>query len=286
MGEKEVKPGMNYIQLLNLFWLADKVCQFSGNETKLYLGLLDLCNKLNWKNPFGESERFLSDHLDISVNTIRHSRNRLIESGLIKVTMPEKGSKAKYGVAYYFLTAAKIEAVEEVEPLQKLNQTAAEIEAQPLQKLNQTAAEIEAIIRPSLKPSLKPSFYKQEKNDFDLIIPQSIVDHKYYSQFLESWNRLIQSSKWKGKNNQQLQETLNSFSNYNPGYLIDAISNVIQAGWPAVMLDKKKHVEWLNEHGMSSENWGNNIPINRFIGEDVEDLDKTCPTKPLQIHST
>lgn len=214
MGEKEIKPGMNYIQLINLFWLADKVCQFSGNESKLYFGLMDKCNRLQWKNPFGESERYLAEQLGMSVNTIRHARKRLIQSGLIIVTMPEKGSKSVNGQAFYFLTAAKIEAVEEVEPLQNLQSTAAKFDTQPLQNLQSTAAKIEANNKPSLKQ--KNSFYKQE---IEMFYDEKVL--KVY--FNNVQNRIQYDSMFKGK-----AFTWDEYNSFLQNYLPEEISNVFE----------------------------------------------------------
>jgi hypothetical protein len=103
----------NYIKLINTFWKADSVFHYTGSEAKLYFGLLNLCNKLNWKNQFGESEPYLASHLAMHRDTIRTARKRLIETGLIKVTMPEKASKSVNGQAIYYLTGTYSVPVEQ-----------------------------------------------------------------------------------------------------------------------------------------------------------------------------
>ena len=174
---KPPKPGLNYIQLINQFWRVKRAYNLTSNQSLLYLGLLDKCNSLSWKNPFRESERYLSKSLNISVNTIRKDRQKLVECGMIRFYLPEKASKSVEGSATYFIienipTASTTEAVEEIKntPTASTTEapTASTTEAQPLQNSSPTASTVAANIKPSTKNLQKTSFFKDEiKKIFD-----------------------------------------------------------------------------------------------------------------------
>lgn len=96
---------MNYIELINRFWSCSKERAFYPSDCMLYFFLLDTCNALHWKQPFGQSDRYLSMALGISVPTVREAKNRLKQRGLIDFKAPEKASKSIDGqTKYSFLT--------------------------------------------------------------------------------------------------------------------------------------------------------------------------------------
>ena len=99
---------MNYIELINRFWIADIEKAFTPSDTRLYLYLLHTCNKLAWKIPFGQSDRHLSVMLGMTVSTVREAKNRLKQRGLIDFKVPEKASKSIEGqTKYSFPTVLK-----------------------------------------------------------------------------------------------------------------------------------------------------------------------------------
>jgi hypothetical protein len=69
----------------------------------LYFFLLNTCNALHWKQPFGQSDRFLSLSLGFSINTIRGAKNRLKQRGLIDFKAPEKNGKGIEGQTKYVI---------------------------------------------------------------------------------------------------------------------------------------------------------------------------------------
>lgn len=95
---------MNYIVQINRFWLLNSEYCFQPSDAMLYFYLLDTCNKLGWKNPFGHSDRHLSANIGVSVNTIRASKIRLVKAGLITVSTPLKPSRSFKGQTLYHLT--------------------------------------------------------------------------------------------------------------------------------------------------------------------------------------
>lgn len=88
---------MNYIELINNFWKADTEHSFTGNETKLYMYLLHTSNSLGWKNPFRLSYRQIELGSGLSVNTVKTTRNRLKQAGMIDFTEGRKGNPRDFG---------------------------------------------------------------------------------------------------------------------------------------------------------------------------------------------
>ncbi|GAB3317815.1 hypothetical protein GCM10027299_09200 [Larkinella ripae] len=84
---------MSYIDYINRFWQCEIERVIAPSDAKLYFYLLHTCNALRWKQPFGHSDRHLSLALGMSVNTVRESKNRLKQLGLIDFRSPDKGSK-------------------------------------------------------------------------------------------------------------------------------------------------------------------------------------------------
>ena len=98
-----MKTRATYIDLINQFWTQSKECAFNPSDAVLYFFLLNTCNALHWKQPFGQSDRFLSLSLGFSINTIRGAKNRLKQRGLIDFKAPEKNGKGIEGQTKYVI---------------------------------------------------------------------------------------------------------------------------------------------------------------------------------------
>ena len=92
---------MNYIQLINQFWLCNNEIPMGVNATALYFYLLKVCNSLGWKDSFRHSDKRISLELGISVNTVRMAKTKLKQSGLIEFYSPEKRGKGLEGTTTY-----------------------------------------------------------------------------------------------------------------------------------------------------------------------------------------
>lgn len=103
---------MNYIGLINRLWQADKESRVPIYDKVLYFFLLDTCNALGWRMPFGHSDRYLSTVLGISVNTVRAAKQRLYERELIEFEVPQKASKGVEGqTRFWFPTVSPHDTV-------------------------------------------------------------------------------------------------------------------------------------------------------------------------------
>ncbi len=91
---------MNYIDLINHFWRVDEGAQFTGWEAKLYFYLIKTANSLGWVNVFWHSDGRVSANVGMSVNTMKTSRNRLKQVGLIDFVSGGKGhgDKTRYQI--------------------------------------------------------------------------------------------------------------------------------------------------------------------------------------------
>jgi hypothetical protein len=108
---------MNYIDLINHFWRTDEGAQFTGWEAKLYFYLIKTANSLGWVNVFWHSDSRVSANVGMSVNTMKTSRNRLKQAGLIDFVSGGKGHGDK---TRYQILLPKVFVKEENEELKEM----------------------------------------------------------------------------------------------------------------------------------------------------------------------
>lgn len=97
---------MNYIELINRFWELDEGWQFSCCETRLYFYLVKTANRLGWEDNWTHSDDKTSANVGVSLNKMKHARNRLVQAGLIECYSGGKGygSKTRYRIRCQNLT--------------------------------------------------------------------------------------------------------------------------------------------------------------------------------------
>lgn len=95
---------MNYIELINDFWRLHTEEQFSPVEGMMYLHLLDVSNRLGWKNPFKQANARIASVLGVTEKTIVTARRHLEEAGLIHY---QHGQGRRYVSTYTLLKASK-----------------------------------------------------------------------------------------------------------------------------------------------------------------------------------
>lgn len=96
---------MNYIQQINLMWSLIEQGIISGPESVMYMYLLHTSNKLNWKNPFNQSNALICALLNISEKSLIKYRNNLKQAGLIDF---ESGSTKRINTQYTLIDYCKI----------------------------------------------------------------------------------------------------------------------------------------------------------------------------------
>ena len=90
---------MNYIELINQFWQLNEEHSFTANEVATYFYLLNTANKLGWKNPFNQSNGYITNALGMSEPTLIRVRNNLKQFGLIEF----KSDKGRKNLTQYYL---------------------------------------------------------------------------------------------------------------------------------------------------------------------------------------
>lgn len=95
---------MNYLELINKFWTCNNELPIGCNATALYFYLLKVCNSLGWRDTFKHSDRYIALQLGVSINTVRNSKNKLKQLGLIDFKSPEKSSRGVDGSTRYSFT--------------------------------------------------------------------------------------------------------------------------------------------------------------------------------------
>lgn len=90
---------MNYIELINQFWRLNEEHSFTANEVATYFYLLNTANKLGWKNPFGQSNGYIINALNITEPTLIRVKNSLKQFGLIEF----KSDRGRKNITLYTL---------------------------------------------------------------------------------------------------------------------------------------------------------------------------------------
>ena len=90
---------MNYIELINRYWQEVETKGWTPVETNIYFRLLDICNKLGWRNPFTLSNPRAVALMAVTENTLAAGRDKLAMKGLIAF---KKGSRRKDVPTYCF----------------------------------------------------------------------------------------------------------------------------------------------------------------------------------------
>ena len=88
---------MNYIELINNFWIVRRIKPMTSYEADFYFYLLKECNSRNWLNPFELPSRNIELELGISRKTICDLRNKLQQKGLISF---KEGNRRANGAIY------------------------------------------------------------------------------------------------------------------------------------------------------------------------------------------
>jgi hypothetical protein len=85
---------MNMFDLLANFWRVDEQQNFSGNETRLYFYLIHLVNRSFWAEWIECPNKRLTGNMNISLDVLKSSRERLKAAGLINY-VPGGGFRVK-----------------------------------------------------------------------------------------------------------------------------------------------------------------------------------------------
>lgn len=92
---------MNYITLINQFWRVRRSKRVTSVEADLYFYLMNVCNELNWENPFEHPNKLIVATLGVTEKTMIEARNRLKQKGLIDFEPGKRKAKSPvYTILY------------------------------------------------------------------------------------------------------------------------------------------------------------------------------------------
>lgn len=86
---------LNYIRLINRFWLLDLEANFSHLEVHIFFKLLEINNRLGWKETFKYPNSRMEPEIGTRQKNLIDARQKLIDTGLIRY---EKGTTRDAGV--------------------------------------------------------------------------------------------------------------------------------------------------------------------------------------------
>ena len=85
---------MNYFIQLNKLWEIQLLNPISGNELALYLALLHMNNRLDWKERFNVTNKTLILLSGLPKTTMQNARNKLVQKGYINYYKGMSNNKA------------------------------------------------------------------------------------------------------------------------------------------------------------------------------------------------
>ena len=138
---------MNYIELINAFWLANEEHSFRTTEIALFFYLLKVNNSCSWREYFKRNNSKIEADLGISYNTLKNARNRLKQAQLIEFI----AKNGDANVTYKLTTSSKFDEVTSEVASEVSDEVTSEV-ASSKDKLNQT----KTTTTPSPKKSKRP----------------------------------------------------------------------------------------------------------------------------------
>jgi len=89
---------MNYIELINNFWIANKIHKFNSLETSLYFFVLDYANNARWPESFVIPNGIVQSVFGCSRDQLIRARKKLCKFGLLSYETGDRHNPGKYTV--------------------------------------------------------------------------------------------------------------------------------------------------------------------------------------------
>jgi len=102
---------MNYIELINNFWIQHRRFHFNEKEISMFFFLLDRANELFWPESFSMPCSVFRKEFGWTRNQVRWARSKLIETGIISYSSGDKGRSGEYSLAGTSLRASSTQFV-------------------------------------------------------------------------------------------------------------------------------------------------------------------------------
>ena len=92
---------MNYIELINNFWIANKIHKFNSLETSLYFFILDYANNARWPESFIVPNGIVQSVYGCTKGQLTRARRRLCKAGLISYESGDRFNPGKYSISAF-----------------------------------------------------------------------------------------------------------------------------------------------------------------------------------------
>lgn len=269
---------MNSYQLISKLRKVRADTYLSPASQLLYHELVAICNELKWKEVFRKKGSDLCCVLNMSEKTLIKSRNELSDAGLIYF----KSSRDKRIGCYYSFTTvissvyftgestddSTDESTDDnmetdvvstvtstvVSPVKCLDDNVASSVLSPVKctddmqitpiidNINIKQEESLAHTHEIPPPVKTKSSRKKEGDNKPLVFPFTS------DKFMSTWNKLLNTPKWKKKLNLALQISLNKLAKYDEEFSIEQMERAIESNWTGVVFPgtDEKYQEWLN----------------------------------------
>ncbi len=102
---------MNYIELINNFWIQHRRFHFNEKEISMFFFLLDRANELFWPESFSLPASVFRKEFGWTRNQVRWARSKLIETGIISYYLGDTGRSGEYSFSGTFLRASSTQCV-------------------------------------------------------------------------------------------------------------------------------------------------------------------------------
>ncbi|AFK07946.1 hypothetical protein Theba_2319 [Mesotoga prima MesG1.Ag.4.2] len=89
---------MNYIELINNFWIANKIHKFNSLETSFYFFVLDYANNARWPESFVLPNGIVQSVFGCSRDQLIRARKKLCKFGLLAYETGDRHNPGKYTV--------------------------------------------------------------------------------------------------------------------------------------------------------------------------------------------
>lgn len=269
---------MNYIELINYYWQLREQGIVSGAEGDLYLYLLHTSNKLGWKNPFNQSNRLICAYLNLSEKSLIKYRNVLKQSGLIDF---ESGKATKQNSSYTLLNPcngyssldsslgsssdnccknySSSDSGLNSSSGSSLDSSLGNNRSDNNKLINKTKLNKDVLLNPPEEKDeekLKTESGKNKKSK------KEVTELKFpfsSEKFMNAWEQLINTPKWKKKIPYTLQLALNQLSKYEEEFAIKLIEAAAANDWQGVVFPQtdEQYSKWKSGRTAGKSNFAN-----------------------------
>jgi hypothetical protein len=214
---------MNYIELINQFWRMRRSKIITSVEADLYYYLMNVCNELNWENPFEHPNKLICATIGVTEKTMIAARNRLKQKGLIDFQPGKRKSKSPVYTLLYCKNSSTKESKKESKNDSKKESKKESKKGNLITKPNETN-----------NTPISPKSEKQLSLPFES------------ENFRELWEQLLELPKWRKKPLSSLKLALKKLGRYEDSFACELMEQAIEGNYQGVVFPDtdEKYQKW------------------------------------------